>query len=82
MSDENVGSDKGWGPPVDGSLPGDLTYVHEALCPCGWCWCSFRAVGAQGKVCTAGSGTGVGSVRVAVCMKSFLHPLHLSSSLL
>lgn len=46
------------------------------------CWCSFRAVGAQGKVCTAGSGTGVGSVRVAVCMKSFLHPLHLSSSLL
>lgn len=38
VSDENVGSEKGWGPPVDGSLPGDLTYAHVALCPCGWCW--------------------------------------------
>ena len=25
VSDEDVGSEKGWGPPVDGSLPGDLT---------------------------------------------------------
>ena len=37
---------------------------------------SFRAVGAQGEVCTAGSGTGAGSVHVAVCMKSFLYPPH------
>lgn len=38
VSDENVGSEKGWGLPVDGSLPADLTYAHVALCPCGWCW--------------------------------------------
>ena len=62
--------------------PVAFTSTHVAGCRRGWCWCSFRVVGAQGKVCTTGSGTGTGSVCVAVCMKSYLYPPRLSSSLL